>query len=261
MMIARGTVFLMYHEIGLPSRSPCQVSPGYTRYVVAENDFRRQLALLRSSGLKGESLGEGLEGLGTGRNVVITFDDGCETDLITAAPLLREVGFNATFFGIAGFVGKRGYLNKSQLRELSDQGYEIGCHSMTHAYLANLDEDRVRFEIQAAKHKLEDYIGRRIDHFSCPGGRWSRRVASAAQEAGYRSVCTSRIGTNMLASDLFCLKRIAVMNSTTDDRLLQMFSSYGQMVLHLKDRVLAAAKSLLGDSLYERSRSALLSDR
>ena len=48
----------------------------------------------------------------TNRSVCITFDDGCETDLIAAAPVLRESGFSATFYLTAGFLGTPGYLDR-----------------------------------------------------------------------------------------------------------------------------------------------------
>ena len=38
--------------------------------------------------------------------MTITFDDGCETDLLVAAPILRQAGFNATFFITWGRLGK-----------------------------------------------------------------------------------------------------------------------------------------------------------
>src|ERR1039457_6328447 len=80
-------------------------------------------------------------------SVCITFDDGCETDLIAAAPLLRQFGFSATFYLTAGFLGTPGYLTASQVRELDQQGFQIGCHSMTHSYLSDLTEPELKREV------------------------------------------------------------------------------------------------------------------
>ena len=73
-----------------------------------------------------------------GKTVCITFDDGCETDLLAAAPILKEFGFGATFYITVGFLGKPGYLSEAQVRNLSALGFEIGCHSLTHPYLPTL---------------------------------------------------------------------------------------------------------------------------
>src|SRR5271170_7548559 len=130
-------VFLMYHELELAVRKLCQSEPGYVRYILPIEAFRRQMEWLKHSGFRGLSIGEALH-FPAEPSVCITFDDGSETDLIAAAPVLREFGFHATFYLTAGFLGTPGYLSAEQARDLDAQGFEIGCHSMTHAYLSDL---------------------------------------------------------------------------------------------------------------------------
>ena len=186
----------MYHELELEGRPPSQTDPGYLRYVVRDqSQFREQMEWLQSVELRGISVSEALTGE-TSSGVVITFDDGCETDLSVAAPILRKLNFGATFYITAGFLGRPGYLAADQLRELSDAGFEIGCHSMTHPYLSDLNDLQLHREIVEAKSRLEEIIGRPVHHFSCPGGRWSSAVSAMARRAGYRSVTTSRIAVN-----------------------------------------------------------------
>src|SRR5262249_32433547 len=135
----------------------------------------------------------------------ITFDDGSETDLLSAAPVLHELGFGATFFITSGFLGRPGYLSQGQLVELSDAGFEIGCHSRAHPYLDDLDEHELRGEIAGARDDLEQVIGRRVTHFACPGGRYGPVAAEVAREAGYASVSTSRVHANFPSTDRFAL--------------------------------------------------------
>src|SRR5689334_13472746 len=101
------TVFLMYHEIEAAGRALCDNEPGYVRYVVTETAFRHQLAQLQAADLRGVSVSEALAAHQKGPAVVITFDDGSKTDALIAAPQLARVGFNATFYVIAGRVGLR----------------------------------------------------------------------------------------------------------------------------------------------------------
>src|SRR5579885_1814653 len=76
----------MYHELGMPGRKPFLEEPGYTRYVVRESDFRQQLQMMKESGMRGLSVGEALAGTASQEpGVVITFDDGCETDFLGGA--------------------------------------------------------------------------------------------------------------------------------------------------------------------------------
>jgi peptidoglycan/xylan/chitin deacetylase (PgdA/CDA1 family) len=250
------TVFLMYHELELPGQTLCQGEPGYVRYVVHADRFREQMLFIQQQGWRGVAVGQALDY--SPNAVAITFDDGCETDLISAAPILRKFGFSATFYITMGFLGKPGFLNHSQLRELSDQGWEIGCHSMTHAYLTDLDEKGLQREITDAKAELEQIIGRTVEHFSCPGGRYDRRVADTASRAGYRTVATSRLRANSAETDRFALGRVAVMRGTSPAAFADLCQGKGLQRQDLVDRLLQGTRRLLGNSAYDRIRAAVL---
>jgi peptidoglycan/xylan/chitin deacetylase (PgdA/CDA1 family) len=252
------TSFLIYHELEAPGRPLCRSDAGYVRYVVFVNVFREQLQCLRQLGLRGISVGGALR-FEDPHAVAITFDDGCESDLLVAAPLLHDSGFNATFYAVAGWIGKPGFLSRSQLQELSDAGFEIGCHSMTHAYLSHLDEAGLHREIADAKVCLEQLIGKPVTHFSCPGGRLSRDAVRVAKEARFLSVATSCLVRNNPASDRYRLGRLGVMRSTTvhsferlcrDDKVLRR--------LRYRDYLKSWAKLVLGDSTYDQIRAKLL---
>jgi len=110
----------MYHELELPGRDTCRRESGYTRYVVREEQFSGQLNAIRAAGFTGISIGDSLHAdRAHVPTVAITFDDGCETDLIASAPKLSRIAFRATFYVVAGWIGTRGFLSKDQLRELA----------------------------------------------------------------------------------------------------------------------------------------------
>lgn len=257
-------VYLMYHEIELAERELCESDPGYVRYVVKAADFREQISHLRTEGFRGISVGDALKEVDEaagGKRVVMTFDDGCETDLIVAAPLLSEAGFNATFYITVEHLGRRGYLSQNQLRELSDQGFEIGSHSLTHSFLHDLPTEKIRAEVAGSKDKLEEMTGKRVAHFSCPGGRWDRRVARLAEEAGYTSVVTSQIGSNSPQSDPFRLARVAIMRGVGLDEFARISRGEGLGRRRAQSAVLNVAKRVLGNSIYQRLRSTVLRER
>jgi peptidoglycan/xylan/chitin deacetylase (PgdA/CDA1 family) len=190
--------------------------------------------------------------------VVLTFDDGCETDLIEAAPLLRELGFNATFYITVGFLGCRGYLSRSQLRELSDLGFEIGCHSLTHAYLPDLGQQELMREIVQSKQELEQIIGRSVEHFSCPGGRWDSRVRDMARKAGYRSVATSRPVANVPNAAPFALGRVAILRKTDLPAFQRFAAGKDLWKIRFADFARATVRRAVGNSFYDRLRTHLL---
>lgn len=255
-------VYLMYHEIERAGRALGDSAPGYVRYIITESDFRAQLAHLATNGFRGVSVTEALASTSQSEPLIaITFDDGCETDCLIAAPLLKEAACNATFYCIAGRLNARGYLSEPQLRELSDAGFEIGCHSMTHAYLDELNDTGLRVEMGEAKTRLEQLTGKPVAHFSCPGGRWSRRVTRVAREAGYASVATSRIGVNSQATDRMKLARVAVMRDVTVTEFDRLCRAEGFAARRARAGILNAAKAVLGNAIYERMRASALDRR
>lgn len=256
-MAERRSVFLMYHELEQAGRSLCDTEPGYVRYVVRAEDFRQQMELLSQQSWRGVRVGEAIQ-FSQNRIVAITFDDGAETDLLCAAPVLQRLGFGATFYIATQRLGQRGYLSDEQLRELSALGFEIGCHSMTHAYLTDLDEAGLRREIAEAKSQLEQVLRTAIEHFSCPGGRFDERVANVAREAGYRTVATSQIQANSKATDMFALGRIAILRSTSLREFERICNGQGLWGSRMRLAARGAGKKLLGNLLYDRLRDGLL---
>ncbi len=252
-------VYLMYHEIELPGRSMCQDEPGYQRYVVRNANFEAQMRWLKSEGWRGQSVSEGLANPHL-PGVVITFDDGCETDLLTAAPLLRELGYNATFYITVGFLGRPGFLTRAQLRELAGLAWcEIGSHSMTHAYLSDLAPQQLVREISDSRTELAQITGQSIDHFSCPGGRWNSQVIAATRQAGYRSVASSRAIANSTAlAQPFPLGRLAVMRETQLEDFRRLAGGHGLWKIRFSDSARSALKRALGNSAYDRLRGRLL---
>jgi peptidoglycan/xylan/chitin deacetylase (PgdA/CDA1 family) len=256
-MTSRGMVFLMYHELETRGRPLSQREPGYVRYVVPQDVFRAQMNLLLQEGWKGLTTSEALANP-VGNAVAITFDDGCESDLLTAAPVLKQCRFNATLYVTAGFVGKPGYLSSAQLSELSKQGFEIGCHSMTHAYLNDLDQSGLDREISQAKKALEQIIGKRVEHFSCPGGRYNARVVDSVRAAGYRSLATSCAHANSLSTNSFLLGRVAVMRSFDAATFMRVCRGVGLARIQANALIRNATRRLLGNAFYDRLRTQLL---
>ncbi len=258
-MATRSTTFLMYHELRLPGRAMCQSEPGYARYVVPASDFRSQMERLASQGWHGRNVTQAIESFGDKR-VCITFDDGCETDLISAAPVLKELGFGATSYITVKFLGKPGYMSHAQVRELHALGFEIGCHSLTHPYLTDVDNKRLHEETAGAKDTLEQIAGVRVDHFSCPGGRWDLRVMRAVKQASFRTMATSRTGVNSSTTDPFALARVTMMNGTKSDDFMDYCQGRRLLRTQLKEMARDAAKRVFGNSIYDSLRGLIVRD-
>src|SRR5205085_3184112 len=105
----------------------------------------------------------GLHELSKGRDVVLTFDDGREDALTRVLPALQKRGMKGAFFVITGLVGTPGFLTWDGVRALDKAGMEIGSHTVTHARLADLPDDRVRDELVQSRQKLEAELHKPVD--------------------------------------------------------------------------------------------------
>ena len=94
--------------------------------------------------------------------VVFTFDDSARSHFTVARPLLKDHGFGATFFITEGFDfkdNKTDYMTWDEIRQLNDDGFEIGNHTRDHLGItdktvARLDEQLKGIESQCESHGI-----------------------------------------------------------------------------------------------------------
>jgi peptidoglycan/xylan/chitin deacetylase (PgdA/CDA1 family) len=247
----------MYHELERLGTQLARTEPGYGRYVVRAEDFEHQMRWLRTAGFQAANVTRALS-FPAQPTVALTFDDGCASDLLIAAPVLRELGFGATFYITVAWLDSPGFLSTAQLGELSGSELEIGSHSITHPWLSDLNDETLEREMLDSKRQLEDLIGRPVIHFSCPGGRYDERVPIVARRAGYATVSTSEPHANSPSSDSYTLGRVVIMRNTSLTRFQRICRSDGLWRLQAVETVRASAKHLLGNKSYDRLRAALL---
>jgi peptidoglycan/xylan/chitin deacetylase (PgdA/CDA1 family) len=104
-----------------------------------------------------------------------------------------------------------------QLREMNEQGIEIGSHTLNHPILSKVrDEQRLREEIDGSKSAIEERIGERVATFCYPNGTPAdidERVVTAVKEAGYDGALVTSGG---IMEDLYRIPRIGVSSEKTD---------------------------------------------
>jgi len=149
------------------------------------------------------------------REVAVTFDDGTEDNFTHAYPVLKQHRVPATIFLITENIGQPGFLSKTQIAEMADQGTTFGSHTLHHAYLPKLPMDCVREELVESRRKLQG-MGLAADLMSYPAGGFSQEIAHAVQEAGYRAACTTNRGLQRFPVDRWALRRNTMhANATT----------------------------------------------
>ncbi len=213
----RGVPILMYHQVG-----PHRTGSALNKWRVPGHAFRRQVEWLARKGYRGISLRGLLEGERPGpeKPVVITFDDGFDGVRTVGLPILREHGFLATVFVVAGRLGGIDDWNDERpgerlvdadgIRELAAGGLEIGSHGMNHRNLIGLDEESLALETAGSRRVLEEVAGAPVRSFCYPFGGFDDRAAEAVRGAGYRAATVIRSGLGDPAGDLYRLRRIPV---------------------------------------------------
>jgi len=185
---------------------------------------------------------------------VVTFDDGHISNYELAAPALQAHGLSAHFFITVGWTGtKAGYMGWDELRALHGAGHTIGAHGWTHTLLTNCGDAELQKELGGAKRELEDRLGAAVTTMSLPGGRYDRRVLAACEAAGYEHVYTSEPRTEALLLGA-TVGRLNIRGDAQVEWMARLLDPASGVLkgLERKDRMKAAAKRLLGDTLYAR---------
>ena len=83
------------------------------------------------------------------------------------------------------------YMSAEQLKEISDKGFEIGSHGMTHSLLIAeyMNEEKVFNEMQKSKQWLEAVTGKPVTAYCFPAGRYNAEMIQLAKLVGYTSTC------------------------------------------------------------------------
>ena len=261
----KGIPILMYHALVEGGRTGTiggSEDPVYTIEKVQFEAHIRQLITLGFETVLLRDVVAWLSGKGVlpPKSVMITFDDGHVSNLTLAFPILEKYKYHAEFFLTTNYVGKPGYLERKQIKELRMGEMGIGSHTVSHPMLDELTPCRIREELGDSKKFLEDLLGEEVIGLSVPGGRINSTVPAIARDAGYRTILTSKSGVNEIGQDLYSLKRITVRRSTLlSDALMQR--GYDRIGNRIVQEIFDGGKKLLGNKRYTRIRNAVLQSR
>lgn len=163
-----------FHGIGAPERA---YESGEKPYWISVNQFEQLADYLSSKQIRTKTH--------------ITFDDGNESDLKIAQPILARHDLTAEIFVLSGKLDKPGYLSSDDLRKLQDNGLTIGTHGQDHVSWTSLPPENLDVEVVQAREKLQDIIQAKIGAVSIPFGKYNRRVLGKIRQAGFNKVYTS----------------------------------------------------------------------
>jgi peptidoglycan/xylan/chitin deacetylase (PgdA/CDA1 family) len=230
---------LAYHAVSSSWRSSLAIT---------EARLEEQLEYLKERGYVGFTMSEAERARSSGqlplRSVVVTFDDGYASTM-RAAPILEAVGFPGTVFVVTQFVSSGEFLawegitewqqpkTIGELRplswddtaELAARGWEIGSHTISHPLLTRVDDQRLRYELEASRNTIERQLGS-CSSLAYPYGQADVRVADIARKAGYDVACMLTFAH--VADDPLRRPRIGLDDRDHGMRLAAQLSGIGQ---------------------------------
>ena len=115
--------------------------------------------------------------------VSLTFDDG-DADNYSVRSVLAENNLHATFYVVSGFTNSNGYMSDDQLRDLYNDGNEIGGHTLSHVKLSDVRGDELKREVCQDRSNLVAY-GFEVTSFAYPFGHYDDVSRQVVMGCGY----------------------------------------------------------------------------
>ena len=117
------------------------------------------------------------------------------------------------------------FMNWSHVREMAQQGMEIGSHTHTHALLSMLNNQTVEYELALSKRLIEQNTDQKCLFFAYPNGQerdFNEDHISILRQLGFKSALTQIPGFVTIQSNLYRLPRINITNQMS----IPVFKAY-----------------------------------
>ena len=151
------------------------------------------------------------------KQVAITFDDGPSNHTATLLDFLSEYDIKATFF----MVGNRLQSYSNTLKQMVEDGHEIGYHSYAHVLQSQLSSEQITSDFNNSSKILKELSGAEFTVWRSPGGDYNDRILKCiplphigwsvdtrdwetqSSESNYQSIRKARDGDIILLHDLY----------------------------------------------------------
>jgi len=222
-------------DIGLTSRHP--------------DRFEQDLQLLAKEGYQTLTFHDLAAGISVpDKSLIITFDDAYESTYTYALPRMSKYGFRGVVYVPAAYIGKTNdwdvqfagkiyrHLTHEQPREMSEKGFELGSHGLTHRLLRTIDAAELGAELIQSKEILENISDAPIVSISYPFGRYNRRILQLTAEAGYLyGVGAIRFHNPEYTAQNLCMRRFNIYRYDSDRTFLKKTSGSYHSLIGLRD--------------------------
>jgi peptidoglycan/xylan/chitin deacetylase (PgdA/CDA1 family) len=201
-------VFLIYHRFG---------EDRYPSTNIRLEQFEAQIKELQDGGYQFLKMSEAVERLKTKKpfpekTVVITIDDAFKSVLTEAWPRLKAAGIPMALFVSTDPVdeGIPGYLTWDEIRQLRDEGVEIGHHGAAHSHLLYEEDMGAQEDIERASKRFQEELGFVPDVFAYPYGEYDQGLINLMERLGFKAAFAQYSGAAPIGGEIYALPRFPV---------------------------------------------------
>ena len=238
-MLARKQVpVLCYHHIR-DIQMPGKAMNGYE---VTEAAFKAQMKALSDSGYTSILSHQYYDYLTKGtplpeKPVMITYDDTHAEHFSIAKREMDKYGFKGVYYIMTIAIDKPKRMTRSEIRQLADEGHEIGSHTWDHHRVDKLkDENEIEyrgkkikvnewdFQLANTRTQLEEITGKPVESLAYPFGIWSKAALPEVQKRGYKTafiLSTARDST----LPLYTVRRMIVAPTWSPEGMIRVMKS------------------------------------
>ncbi len=213
---------LMYHVIAAPP-----AGAPFPGLYVEPSEFAAQMEALKRAGWHAVTLDQvqaywqhGVS-LGPGKPIVVSFDNGYQSQYTQALPVLRRLGWvGDENIQLTGLPPSQGGLSQTQIKGLVAAGWELDTQGFSHADLITLDAEQLHYQVAVARSTVQRRFGVPVNWFCYPSGHYDATVIAAVKDAGYTGSTTVVPGWAHPGEDRYRLHRLRVLGETSPEALL-----------------------------------------
>jgi peptidoglycan/xylan/chitin deacetylase (PgdA/CDA1 family) len=218
---------LMYHVI-----APPPAGAPFPGLYVPPLQFSEQMQALKTAGWHAVTPDQlqaywrrGVS-LGPGHPIVLSFDNGYQSQYTQALPVLRRLGWVAEEnIQLSGLPPSQGGLLQAQIRGLVAAGWELDTQGFSHADLITLDASALHYQVAVARRVIQQRFHVPANWFCYPSGHYDPTVVAAVKAAGYTGSTTVVPGWAHREDDPYRLHRLRVLGGTTPQQLLSQLAA------------------------------------
>jgi peptidoglycan/xylan/chitin deacetylase (PgdA/CDA1 family) len=218
---------LMYHVI-----NPPPAGAKFPGLYVTPAELSEQMDALARAGFHAVTMDQMLANwthgasLGPGKPVVLSFDNGYQSQLTNAEPILRRHGWvGVENIQLTGLPPSQGGLSRAQVAELVADGWELDTQGISHADLIAISPSALHEQVFVAREQLQAHYHVPVNWFCYPSGHYAAAVVQTVKAAGFVGSTTVVPGWASPSGDSYRLPRLRVLGGTSGPALVSQIEA------------------------------------